>query len=178
MIRSYNTLGKLEDKDPAPTKVLIKRKFVPIHVGIDGYGQYKTFNEKLPFKAKKVVGAILIHNTPEHKMYHHRVFFGFAPTQPITSKLIRGLSHDLLTKDKHEYWLEGKEGEKLYVAIPEDRSGYHAVQVNGSYSRMTRPVDFQLEDHWTGFKETYRVRESLSDELGAVRVRIFLDEDG
>ena len=157
---------------------MIKRRFIPIRVGIDYYGEYKSFRQKLPITANKVVGAILIHHAPDHVMYHHRVFFGFAPQQAISNELIRGLSHDLLTKERHEYVLQGKEGERLYVAIPEDRSGYHAVQVNGSYSRMTRPVDFQLEDHWTGAKETYRVRESETDILGVVRLRIFLDEDG
>ena len=62
MIRQIKDEGNL-DGEGSPKKWLIKRQLIPIELSVNE-GSYITFQEKLPYGTRKVVGIIITSDRP------------------------------------------------------------------------------------------------------------------
>jgi len=152
-------------------KLLIKRHFVPVEISITENGQYKTFKEKVPHGSRKVVGVIITHDAPDHKMHHNRVYMGNAPDTHINQALVCGLQDDLIGSQPVVYQIEVKEGEKLYYAQPK-RLERAELKLNGQQDKFKDQIIVEIRDFWTDFKEEYWVWESKYAGLGLVNLEV------
>ncbi|MGB5930024.1 MAG: hypothetical protein WBH03_17715 [Cyclobacteriaceae bacterium] len=169
MIRDIEYRQKLEGKEAE--KCLIIRRFVPIEIAISENGQYKTFKEKIPHNIRKVVGVVITHDAPDHKMHHNRVYVGNAPNGYINQELICRLNNDLIGSQAVTYQIEVKQADKLYYAQPK-RLPIPELMLNGNYGDFKEPILMELRDFWTDFKEDYLVWESWSAGLGKVELKV------
>jgi hypothetical protein len=169
MIRGIEHRHKLEGEESE--KCLIKRRFVPVEISITQNVQYQTFKEKVPHGTRKVVGILITHDAPDHKMHHNRAYVGSAPDMAINQTLVCGLKDDLLGSQPVVYRIEVKEGEKLYYAQPK-RLEMPELKLNGQEDKFKDPVFIELRDFWTDFKEDYWVWESKYAGLGMVNLEV------
>lgn len=169
MIRKVTISPTLEGE--VAEKLLIKRHFVPVEISITENGQYKTFKEKVPHGSRKVVGIIITHDAPHHKMHHNRVYVGSAPDTQINQELICGLQDDLIGSQPVVYQIEVKEAEKLYYAQPK-RLEKPELKLDGQPDKFKDPVTVEIRDFWTDFKEDYWVWKSKYAGLGIVQLEV------
>ncbi|GAB3343956.1 hypothetical protein GCM10027429_35230 [Marivirga atlantica] len=167
MIRKVSIASKLEGE--GSEKLLIKRRFVPVEISIIQNGQYQTFKEKVPHGTRKVVGIVITHDAPDHKMHHNRVYVGSTSDMAINQALVCRLNDDLIGSQPVVYRIEVKQGEKLYYAQPK-RLEMPELKLNGEEDKFKDAVVVEIRDFWTDFKEDYRVWESKYAGLGIVEL--------
>ena len=169
MIRSIKERASLAGE--GPEKLLIKRRFVPMELTVSENGQYHTFREKVPYHIHRVVGIVITHDAPTHRMHHNRTYVGSSTNKPITPQFIGSLPHDLIGSEAVRYQLDVGRGQKLYFAHPK-RLGSSELILDGRRYQFQDPVTITLRDFWTDLKEDYWVWESKKTGWGKVTLSV------
>ena len=170
MIRKVETSGLGSEQEQ---RVLIRRTWVPIELAIEEPGAYRTFREKLPRNAQKVVGVLVTYDAPTHRMDHPRVFVGTGPNNRYDSSFLCSLRDDLIQLGKTTYPLTVKRGQYVYYAQPKFLP-WPELRANGRDNVWTEAESVIMRDRWTDFKLEYWVWKNRYPMLGSVQLDVEL----
>ncbi len=157
------------------SKLMIKRKFIPIALTMKGTGDYITFKEKLPFNTRKLVGVIITCNAPGHKALGNRVYFGNGPGGQYNQAFIEQLPWDLAKGQSQTYHLVVSEDQYLYYAQPK-RLGCPTLKINDQKYRFKDPRTLGVQG-CEAMEEEYRAWKSKHHSLGNIRLEILQEDD-
>jgi hypothetical protein len=171
MIRSVYTELNGEQEQ----RMLTKRTWIPVELTVSGPGDYRTFREKLPRNARKVVGAVVTYDAPDHRMDHPRIFVGTGPNNRYDAKFLGSLPGDLIRAGKTGYALTVKSRQYCYYAqpmfLPEPE-----LRLNGQSNVWAEVKTVLIRDLWTDFKLEYRVWKNRYPILGSVQLEVVLSD--
>ncbi|PTB98005.1 hypothetical protein C9994_00160 [Marivirga lumbricoides] len=167
-------LEALGDGYTETNQTFIKRRLIPVEMHINEKGQYQTFQQKIPFHVQKIVGVIIISDTPSQMVFPTRIYLGSAPDTVITPSLVYGLRNDIATGETQYFSIHVAACEKLYFAQPHTL-GKPYLFLNGRTGKFKDPVTISLTDFWTGCEENYWVWESKYTGFGTVELCVKAD---
>ena len=171
MIRKVETTGLGSEQEQ---RRLIRRTWIPVEIAVQQIGEYRTFAEKLPQRAQKVVGAVITYDAPGHRMDHPRIFVGTGPNNRYEAKFLCSLKDDLVQSGKTKYELVVKSGQYFYYAQPAFLPSPE-LRANGSDNVWAEARSVVIRDQWTDFKLDYWVWKNRYPILGSVHLEVTLD---
>lgn len=172
MIRKVETTGLGSEQEQ---RTLIRRTWVPIELPVSAPGAYRTFREKLPRNAQRVVGAVVTYDAPGHRMDHPRIFVGTGPNNRYDAKYLCSLTDDLVQPGTTKHELTVKPGQYFYYAQPAFLP-WPELRANGQDNIWANVKSVVIRDQWTDFKLDYWVWKNRYPILGSVQLEVTLSD--
>lgn len=148
---------------------LISVRFISTKLHISDRGEQCSFTMSIPPNIKRIRGILVATSMSDKNIRTTVRYFGKGVAGESSAAFISTLTREAVKSRFRVFTITSGPAEHVYYIIPK-RLGKAEFSINGTSGGFKHPLTITLADPESGFIEEYLLYESLSGNLGTVKI--------